>query len=544
MADQIPDNTEPEKPSMKNQQGADPRNRAAPLEPQPVHEQAGKSSHSQYVRDLALALFDQTRPLHDLGIDSRNTLELAAMLYEERVPGTKKKPYKAALAMVESLVPPELPEQERQVLAAVLAYQQRKLKRKDIPRLGLSPAQQRQALTIAALLRIAVGLDNSRSQTTTIKQVEPARDEMWIVVDGPESLADAAAAQNKARLWAKIGYPPVKVLETTQASAKLIPLPEPMDRAGVQPQDSLAEAGRKVMRYHFAQMLKNEEGTRLGEDIEALHDMRVATRRLRAAFEVFAGAFEPGALKAHLKGLRAAGRALGQVRDLDVFMEKAQAYLATLPEEERPGMAPLMETWQEKRRTERAEMLAFLDSPEYAAFKRKFNVFIATPGAGVRQFPKGEPVPYQVRELAPVLIYTRLASVRAFDPFLEDASIERLHALRIEFKKLRYTVEYFSEVLGKEAKGVINDLKNMQDHLGDLNDSQVAVQILRQFIDEWEPGQAGLPIQERRNIETIVNYMAYRHAERHHLMETFAEAWQYFNRAEFRRSLARAISVL
>jgi CHAD domain-containing protein len=203
-----------------------------------------------------------------------------------------------------------------------------------------------------------------------------------------------------------------------------------------------------------------------------------------------------------------------------------------------------METWQEKRRTERAEMLAFLDSPEYAAFKRKFNVFIATPGAGARQFPKGEPAPYQVRELAPVLIYTRLASVRAFDPFLEDASIERLHALRIEFKKLRYTVEYFSEVLGKEAKGVIDDLKNMQDHLGDLNDSQVAVQILRQFIDEWEPGQAGLPIQERRNIETIVNYMAYRHAERHHLMETFAEAWQYFNRAEFRRSLARAISVL
>jgi CHAD domain-containing protein len=544
MSDPHPEDREIEKQLSEIRQDADSSNQTVPSEALVDQDQDGKLSHSQYVRDLALTLFDRTRPLHDLGYDSRTVLELAAMLYEEPIPHTKKKPYKAALSMVKSLAPQEFPEDDGQVLAAVLAYQQRKLKRKEISRLSLSPMQQRQALTIAALLRIAVGLDNSRSQTTTIQQVEPARDEMWIVVDGPESLADAAAAHNKARLWAKIGYPPVNVVEAAEAATRLIPFPERVKEAGVQPQDMLAEAGRKVMRYHFAKMLEHEEGTRLGEDIEALHDMRVATRRLRAAFEVFAEAFEPGVLKPHLKGLRAAGRSLGKVRDLDVFMEKAQTYLATLPEEERQGMAPLLEAWQDKRQAARAEMLAFLDSPEYAAFKRKFNAFIATPGAGACQAPSGEPFPNNVRELAPVLIYTRLASVRAYDPFLEEASIERLHALRIEFKKLRYTVEYFSEVLGKEVKGVINDLKKMQDHLGDLNDAQVAVQILRQFIDEWEPRQATLPIQDRQNIEAIVNYMAFRHAERHRLMETFPEAWEYFNRVDFRLDLARSVSVL
>jgi CHAD domain-containing protein len=544
MSDQHLDDHEIEKPSSETRQDAGSKDQATPSEAHADQDQDGRLNHSQYVRDLALTLFDQTRPLHDLGNDSRAVLELAATLHEEHIPQAKKKPYNAALAMVKSQASGELTEGDEQVLAAVLAYQQRKLKRKNISRLGLSPAQQRQAFTIAALLRIAVGLDNSRSQTTTIQQVEPARDEMWIVVDGPESLADAAAAHNKARLWTKIGYPAVNVVEAAEAATKLIPFPELMEAAGIQPQDPLAEAGRKVMRYHFAQMLEHEEGTRLGEDIEALHDMRVATRRLRAAFEVFADAFEPGVLKPHLKGLRATGRSLGQVRDLDVFMEKAQAYLATLPEEERQGMAPLLEAWQDKRQAARTEMLDYLDSPEYAAFKRKFNVFVATPGAGARQVPGREPFPNTVRELAPVLIYTRLASVRAFDPFLEDASIERLHALRIEFKKLRYTVEYFSEVLGKEAKGVINDLKKMQDHLGDLNDAQVAVQILRQFIDEWEPRQANLPIQDRQNIEAIVSYMAFRHAERHRLMETFPEAWKYFNRGEFRRDLARSISVL
>jgi len=49
---------------------------------------------------------------------------------------------------------------------------------------------------------------------------------------------------------------------------------------------AMSEAGRKVLRTHFARMLANEAGTRLGEDIEELHDMRVATRRLRAVLFV------------------------------------------------------------------------------------------------------------------------------------------------------------------------------------------------------------------------------------------------------------------
>ncbi|MBN1147048.1 MAG: CHAD domain-containing protein [Anaerolineales bacterium] len=514
------------------------------LEPEQDSSDSIRLDQAKHVRDLALLLFDRTQPLHDLDEDSRETIELSALMHASPFPKTKKKPYKAALAWVKSRSSRELPVEAQSVLAAVLAYHQGKIKRKTISRLGLAPIQQRQVLTIAALLRIAVGLDDSSSQSTTIRQVELARDGIWIVVDGPNATADAAASQSNSSLWSKIGYPQVKVLESAEAAVELLPFPEPMREIGIEPGDTLAEAGRKVMRYHFAEMLRHEAGTRLGEDIEALHDMRVATRRMRAAFEVFAEAFEPNALKPHLRGLRAVGRALGSVRDLDVFMEKAQAYLETLPEEERGGLHPLLDAWIEQRQQARARMLAHLDSQEYADFKRKFNVFISTPGAGARQVPMDQPAPNLVQELAPALIYTRLAAARAFGPFLGDASIERLHALRIEFKKLRYSVEYFQEVLGEQAKEVIKNLKKLQDHLGDLNDAQVAVEILRQFIDAWEPGQETLPIHERQNIEAVVSYMAFRYAERHRLMDTFSGAWENFERAEFRRNLALAISVL
>ncbi len=361
--------------------------------------------------------------------------------------------------------------------------------------------QQRAALTLAAILRIAEGLDSSGSGETAIQKVEPSASGMRIIVDGPSAAVDAAEAQQQARLWEKLGYPAVEVLVSSEAATWLIPYPQPAEKIGILPNDSLAEAGRKVMLYHFAQVLRHEDGTRLGEDIEALHDMRVATRRLRAAFEVFSEAFEPGALKPHLKGLRATGRALGSVRDLDVFMEKAQRYIETLPEEKRAGLDPLLSQWKEQREAARGRMLEHLNSWEYASFKEKFNLFLHSPGAGVRSQPPDQLAPDRVCELAPVLIYSRIAAARAYAPFLADAPIERLHVLRIEFKKLRYTVEYFSEVLGKRSVEVINDLKLLQDHLGDLNDAQVATQILGEFIEGWEASQQTLPIQERQSIE-------------------------------------------
>jgi CHAD domain-containing protein len=137
-----------------------------------------------------------------------------------------------------------------------------------------------------------------------------------------------------------------------------------------------------------------------------------------------------------------------------------------------------------------------------------------------------------------------MAVVRAFNAVLENASIEQLHALRIEFKKLRYTAEFFREVLGKEAKAIINDIKNLQDHLGDLNDAQVATEILRDFLAQWDLQQAVIPVTQRESPEPIMAYLSSRYYERHRLMLTFRQSWEHFNRAEFRENLALAISVL
>jgi CHAD domain-containing protein len=116
--------------------------------------------------------------------------------------------------------------------------------------------------------------------------------------------------------------------------------------------------------------------------------------------------------------------------------------------------------------------------------------------------------------------------------------------LRIEFKKLRYSLEFFREVLGEGSKELINEIKNLQDHLGDLNDADVACNILRQFLDDWESRQVYKPISERDNPEPIVAYLAAKHAERYFLISTFHDVWLRFDQPQMRSKLATAIAIL
>lgn len=510
------------------------------------------SGSSMALAGLAWQLFEATAPLHGLDESAGQALQAAAGLYQARRPRAGRKSPKAAARAAWELVqvgtPAGMDEPARRVTAAALAVGRGWVPPKSLERFELSGDQPRLALTLAALLRVAAALapgepDAPAATITYQSPVEGA----WLTLYGPAAEPAAQAVRRAARLWKHLGYPPLEVLAPDEAALRSLPFPKPAKTIGLLLDDPLAEAGRKVMRFHFAKMLAKEEGTRSGTDIEDLHDMRVATRRLRAAFEVFEDAFEPGALKPYLKGLRAAGRALGKVRDLDVLMEKAEHWAADDSQTAGPlDLSPLLAHWRTGREAARTEMLALLDSREYALFKRQFNIFLSTPGAGARRVESDPPAPISVRHLAPVLIYTRLAATRAYGPYLHAAPVERLHALRIEFKKLRYTVEYFQEVLGRRAASVIEDIKALQDHLGNLNDAQVAATLLAAFIagEDAPLGQPSEPAPQDE-LDGVRAYLASRQTERLALQESFEATWKkHFANAHFRRSLAWAVGGL
>jgi CHAD domain-containing protein len=320
---------------------------------------------------------------------------------------------------------------------------------------------------------------------------------------------------------------------------------------GIEPDDSMSEAGRKTFRFHFRRMLYNEPGTRMGEDPEALHDMRVATRRMRAAFRVFDDHFEPKAVAPYLKGLKRTGRALGPVRDLDVLRIKIQTYLKSLPESEQNSLDGLLEAWEAQRETARERMTVYLDSAKYARFVERFSEFVETEGMGSLPVVPGkeDPRPHRVRHVAPMAVYERLAAVRAYDEWVSipDPPLERLHALRIACKRLRYTMEFFREVLGPDTRSAIKEVVNVQDHLGDLQDAVVATDILRDFL-RW--GTWGSEARSEVPPATPVvapgaeTYLAAKQGELEHLVSTFPGIWQGLRGTDFSRMVAEAVVVL
>ena len=140
----------------------------------------------------------------------------------------------------------------------------------------------------------------------------------------------------------------------------------------------------------------------------------------------------------------------------------------------------------------------------------------------------------------PALIYTRYEVVRGYEPVIENTSLETLHALRIDCKRLRYALEFFREVLGPEVEEVVEEVVIVQDHLGNLHDADVACHLLIGFLDQWSRQER----RERINISGVTRYLVAKQSDLRVLVDSFPETWRHFNRPEMRRQLALAVSAL
>jgi CHAD domain-containing protein len=523
-------------------------------------------AHARTVADRALALFDGLSPFHGLPPERRPLLETAALLHNVGLQTDPASHHIAGRDILLAHPPTELDDHERLVVALISFLHCKRITPKKLEKLTktrfaiLPEPLLHEALALAALVRLADGLDYSETGTSQLEEVRQQEGIVEIEVVGPHAAMDAERAGAKSDLWrllfeTDLRFKPPAGAEISVPERSVEPVPRSLpDKPGLEADDSMAEAARKTFFFHLQRMLYHEPGTRLGEDIEELHDMRVATRRMRAAFRVFGDYLDMEQMSPFVKGLRRTGRALGAVRDLDVFWEKTQRYLDNLPPGQQVDLEPLQTVWKAERERARERMLAYLDSDRYIRFKARFGEFLQKPGAGALPVlsRQGEPLPHRLRHVVPVAVYQRLAAVRAYDEWVTgpDVPLERLHQLRIAAKGLRYTVEYFWEVLGREAKVVIDQIKALQDHLGDLQDAVVASNLLRDFLTWGTWGRA--QTKKERAVRPpdpiiapgVASYLAARQTELQGLVETFPKVWARFQNPEFSQLVTSVVAGL
>jgi CHAD domain-containing protein len=250
------------------------------------------------------------------------------------------------------------------------------------------------------------------------------------------------------------------------------------------PAMTLGEVAFAVLRRQFAEMRAHEPGTRIGEDPEELHDMRVATRRMRAALRLFEDAL-PERGRWFREELRWLAGSLGDVRDLDVQIHRLEAWREKADGESSDSLGKIVDVVKRRRAEARGRMLEALDSVRYERLETSFGEMLRRgPGAerglaqGNGRSPEGEPV----TSAAPGLISARYRKWRKAAGRLDESSFpDDFHDLRKKGKRLRYALEFVSSVYGKPVAGLISTLKALQDDLGDYQDAVVAAETLREL---------------------------------------------------------------
>ena len=279
----------------------------------------------------------------------------------------------------------------------------------------------------------------------------------------------------------------------------------------------LLAAQLAIMEQHRAALLAEAEVT-------AVHETRKAIRRTFTGYKLFEPFFMPGTLAPYRRWFKKMMRHLGRARDATVFRQKLAVYATESGE----NLDCLIDYWQGQQARLDDVLRMYMAKPKRAEFWQEYGRFVHTPGL-YEQPPAELSEPTQAAFHIPLLLKQRVAAVQAYAGQLENAPLARLHKLRIQGKELRYALQFFAPLLGPEVESVLASLKQMQEHLGDLQDSTVALQLLA----------------EMTGCETAVgHYRAVKEQEISQLVATFPAIWNELNNPTWQQNLAAAIEVV
>jgi len=212
---------------------------------------------------------------------------------------------------------------------------------------------------------------------------------------------------------------------------------------------------------------------------EDLHQMRVGSRRLRTALQVFGMAVALPKAGAE-KRVRDLARALGQLRDLDVQIAALREdYQPQLGKKERAALTKVLVVLEQERSQVLTAVRATLSGRRYQRLKSAYKIWIEQPQYGaIATLP--------LKSLIPDLLNPLLCHLLLHPGWLvplEDAFGERgliLHDLRKVCKHVRYQAEFFKPFYGKPFQQWIKEVKLFQEQLGKLNDTHVLMELLAQ----------------------------------------------------------------
>ncbi len=265
------------------------------------------------------------------------------------------------------------------------------------------------------------------------------------------------------------------------------PVPDTRSRPPLPGSRQLLEAYGACLLARWDELLRNRYQALCSFDLEQIHDLRVASRRLRSAVEQLAQLIGTERTNRLRRPLRRLTRQLGQLRNLD----EALAYFSDTGSE---GLEPLLNRLQGQRGQEAEQGLRLLQGFDCMKMERRIRSAAAALITPDNIASQGFLALLSERNL---LLYRPIHDLLPL--VARPEMIDERHALRIAVKKWRYFTELLQDTLGGDRSEQLQLLRRYQSLLGDLNDRQVFSTLLQDLPELPEEGR--LQLQQRINRE-------------------------------------------
>lgn len=299
-----------------------------------------------------------------------------------------------------------------------------------------------------------------------------------------------------------------------------------------------------ILRHHFEVMLAHQEMAYAGTDLEGVHQMRVALRRLRSALSLFSPMLDRDQARGWRERMRELAGQLGRARDLDVFIDEGLA--DTSGKLLLPGEGALRELALRKRAEVYAsDVRPMLESDAYQRFCAEFPRWIEQSlDRSLNSNSKNNPVNNPVNNLDNPGLADNKRGRKLARPIIDRAcklldkqdrrvlnignAVDRhdapaMHQLRIETKKLRYATEFFRPLFTGMGQ-FIGCLKGIQNLLGIMNDLALTQSLLDDLLSASP---------EERDLQCYAGALiGWRSYHFHHLLEQYDDMWDALVTAE------------
>jgi len=295
--------------------------------------------------------------------------------------------------------------------------------------------------------------------------------------------------------------------------------------------------GARAMLDRLQEIIKLSSGVKKSRKREKIHQMRVATRRIRAAFSIFTDLMEGKRARKWKKVIRQITSTLGTTRDLDVQLESLEATLSEIKEKRfQPGIERLHLRLTQKRHRMQPKVVRAMERIESSGVIEEMSEYLreVIVEAGVETPNDRSPYVY---EQAYRNIMMRAEELIAFDPYVNRPEcVTEMHDMRIAAKRLRYSIELFEPVYDERLKKHRKEIRDLQELLGQLHDTDIWLETLPKFIDEEQQRTRAYYGHDRAfgRLRTGLEWLiTQREAERKRIYENCVARWGLLQNEKF-----------